>query len=113
MRASGLIPRSAAKLALVTTTAAPPSFSGQALPAVIRPSSRKTGFRPASFSTVVPGRGPSSRSTTVPSASVTGVISASKKPSSWRATASCWERAANSSISSRVIPSRSATFSAV
>ena len=89
MRASGAMPSSAALVSLMTTTAAAPSLSGQALPAVISPSGRNTGFSSASFSTVVPGRGPSSLSTTVPSGSVTGVISRSKKPFSTLATARC------------------------
>ena len=97
----------------MTTTAAAPSFSGQALPAVTLPSGLNAGCRVASFSTVVPARGPSSLVTTVPSGVVTGMISRSKKPRSWEATARCWERAANSSISSRETSSCSATFSAV
>ena len=80
---------------------------------MIVPPSRKTGCRLASFSSVVPARGPSSLVTTVPSASVTGMISRSKKPFSWDSTARCWDRRANSSISSRLTFSYSATFSAV
>ena len=113
MRASGVRPSSLALVSLMTTTAAAPSFSGQALPAVTLPSGRNTGLSSASFSTVVPARGPSSFETTVPSLSVTGVISRSKKPRSWAATARCCERAPHSSISSRVTPSASTTFSAV
>ena len=64
----------------MTITAAAPSLSGQALPAVTRPSGRNTGFRPDSASSVVPARGPSSLLTTVPSGVVTGVISRSQKP---------------------------------
>ena len=97
----------------ITTTAAAPSFSGQALPAVTLPFGLNAGCRVASFSTVVPGRGPSSLVTTSPLGSVTGMISRSKKPRSWAATARCCERAANSSISSRPTFSYSATFSAV
>ncbi len=41
------------------------------------------------------------------------MISRSKKPFSWEATARFWERQANSSISSRLTFSSSATFSAV
>ena len=45
----------------MTSTAAAPSLSGQALPAVtVPPSGLKTGLSLASFSIVVPGRGPSS-----------------------------------------------------
>ena len=55
MRASGVMPSSRARVSLITMTAAAPSFSGQALPAVTSPSGRNTGFSCASFSTVVPG----------------------------------------------------------
>ena len=113
IRASGVIPSSRALVSLMTTTAAAPSLSGQALPAVISPSGRNTGFSSASFSAVVPARGPSSRLTTVPSGSVTGTISRSKNPFSTLATARCCDSAANSSISRRVTPSSSRTFSAV
>ena len=68
MRASGVMPSSWALVSLMTTTAAAPSLSGQALPAVTVPPSRKTGLRAASPSRVVPARGPSSLVTTVPSA---------------------------------------------
>jgi len=44
---------------------------------------------------------------------VTGVISRSKNPFFWASTARCWDRNANSSISTRVTPSCSRTFSAV
>ena len=113
MRASGVMPSSLALVSLITTTAAAPSLSGQALPAVTVPPSRKTGLRLASPSSVVPGRGPSSLVTTVPSGEVTGMISRSKKPFSCDATARVCERRANSSISSRLTFSNSATFSAV
>ena len=107
------MPSSFALVSLITITAAAPSLSGQALPAVTEPSGRNTGLRPAKPSAVVPARGPSSLDTTVPSGRVTGVISPSQKPFSTLATASCWLRAANSSISSRVTPSICTTFSAV
>ena len=68
----------------ITTTAAAPSFSGQALPAVTVPSGRNTGFSWATASSVTPARGLSSRQTTVPSASVTGVMSRSQNPSAAR-----------------------------
>ena len=80
MRAIGVRPSSAALVSLITTTAAAPSLSGQQLPAVTVPSGRNAGFSSATFSSVVPGRGPSSRLTMVPSGSSTGVISRSKKP---------------------------------
>ena len=54
------MPSSLAFVSLITTTAAAPSLSGHALPAVTSPSGRNTGFSVASFSTVVPARGPSS-----------------------------------------------------
>ena len=55
-----------ARVSDITTTAAAPSLSGQALPAVTLPSGRNTGCSVASFSTVVPARGPSSSVTTAP-----------------------------------------------
>ncbi len=113
MRASGVSPSSAALVSLMTTTADAPSLSGQALPAVMRPSGRNTGLRPDIPSTVVPLRGPSSVLTTVPSGVVTGVISRAKKPSSMAFSARFCERAANSSISCRVTPLSRARFSAV
>ncbi len=60
IRARGFRPRSAARCADMTSTAAAPSLSGQALPAVTVPDSLKAGWSAASFSIVVPGRGPSS-----------------------------------------------------
>ena len=98
---------------LITTTAAAPSLSGHALPAVTVPSGRNTGLSCDELLDRGAGRGPSSLVTTVPSGVVTGVISRSKKPFSCDATARCCESAANSSISSRVTFSYSATFSAV
>ncbi len=77
IRASGVRPRALALVSLMTTTAAAPSLSGQALPAVTVPSGRNTGLRLLIFSSVVPGRMPSSLATT-PSGVVTGVISASQ-----------------------------------
>ena len=86
IRASGVMPSSAARTSLMITSAAAPSFNGQALPAVTVPSTWNTGFSPDSPSSVVCGRGPSSALTTVPSGSVTGVISLAQKPSArpWR-----------------------------
>ena len=63
-RARGVRPSSAALVSLMTTRAAAPSLSGQQLPAVIVPCSRNTGFRVDTFSSVTPGRGPSSVLTT-------------------------------------------------
>src|SRR5664280_2197270 len=113
MRASGVMPSSRALVSLMTTTAAAPSLSGQALPAVMVPPSRKTGFRPASPSRLVPGRGPSSFVTTSPLGVMTGMISRPKKPDSWDATARVCDCRANSSCSSRLTCLNSATFSAV
>ncbi len=113
IRASGVIPSSRALVSLITTTAAAPSLSGQAFPAVTVPPSRKTGLSWDRPSSVVPGRGPSSLVTMVPSGRVTGMISRSKKPDSCAATARVWERRANSSCSWRLTFLYSATFSAV
>ncbi len=44
MRASGVRPSSLALVSLMITTAAPPSLSGQAFPAVMVPLGRNTGF---------------------------------------------------------------------
>ena len=108
-------------------SAAAPSLSGQALPAVTVPPSLNTGGSAESFSIVVPARGPSSLLTTVsgtstslPSLStslcagtVTGTISASKWPLATASTARPWEMTAHSSWDSRLTLQRSATFSAV
>ena len=107
------MPSSAALRSLITTRAAAPSLSGQQFPAVTVPSGRNTGCSAASFSIVVPGRGPSSAATTVPSGSVTGVMSRCQKPSASAFSARFCERAANSSCCSRVMPRSPATFSAV
>ena len=88
IRARGLRPSDAAFSADMTSTAAAPSLSGQALPAVTVPcSGSKTGFSAASFSIVVFGRGPSSLVSSPPSGSVTATISLSKWPDSCAATA--------------------------
>ncbi len=76
--ARGFSPSSVAFSSDMMSTAAAPSFSGQALPAVTVPPSRKAGWSWESFSIVVPGRGPSSRLTSVPSGVVTETISLSK-----------------------------------
>ena len=97
----------------MTSTAAAPSLSGHELPAVTVPSGRKAGLRLPRTSIVVPGRGPSSRLTSVPSSSVTGTISRSKWPLWTASTARFCEVTAHSSCCSRVTLQRSATFSAV
>ncbi len=113
IRASGVMPSSAALTSLITTTAAAPSLSGQQLPAVTVPFGRKTGCSAATFSIVVPGRGPSSAATTVSSGIVTGVISRCQKPLTRAFSARFCDRTPNSSCSSRLIPRSSARFSAV
>jgi hypothetical protein len=65
MRASGLSLRDLARSLSMTTSADAPSLTPGALPAVTVPSFLKAGFSAASVSTVVSGRIPSSRSTTV------------------------------------------------
>ncbi|SLI86590.1 Uncharacterised protein [Mycobacteroides abscessus subsp. abscessus] len=62
---------------------------------------------------MTPARGPSSLLTTVPSGSVTGVISRSKKPLLMASSARFCERTPQRSWSSRVMPVKLATFSAV
>ena len=84
--ASGVMPSSCAFRSDMITSAAAPSLSGQQLPAVTVPSSRKTGSRVASFSTVTPCRGPSSAPTS-PSAVFTGVISRAQNPEAIDSTA--------------------------
>ena len=113
IRARGLQPTSRALSSDMTSTAAAPSLSGHAFPAVTVPSSRNAGLSWPSFSSVVPGRGPSSLDTSVPSGVVTGTISRSKWPDSWASTARLCETTAHSSCCSRVTLQRSATFSAV
>ena len=89
-RAMGLMPSSFARRSDITTTAAAPSFSGQALPAVTVPFSRNAGCSVARTSMVVPGRGPSSLVKVWPLGRGTGMISRSKKPSSRALTAAAW-----------------------
>jgi len=108
MRARGWTPSSRARSRDMTTTAAAPSFSGQALPAVTLPPGLNAGSSAASFSSVDEARGPSSAAT--PSH---GVISRAKKPDSCAATARSCERCAKRSMSSRETSHCSATFSAV
>lgn len=50
MRASGVKPNSLALVSLVITTAAAPSLSGQAFPAVTVPFGRKAGLSSLTFS---------------------------------------------------------------
>jgi hypothetical protein len=90
IRASGFRPSSFALRSDITTTAAAPSFSGHALPAVTVPSSRNAGLSVASTSIVVPGRGPSSFLNISPPGSGIGMISWSKNPSFCACTAAFW-----------------------
>ena len=113
IRASGVIPSSRARTSLITTTAAAPSFSGQAFPAVTEPSVRNTGLSFPNPSRSVCGRGPSSAATTVPLGSVMGVMSFSKNPLAMARPAFCCDCMAYSSCAARVMPSSCATFSAV
>jgi hypothetical protein len=109
IRAFGCRPSRSAFSADITSTAAAPSLSGHELPAVTVPfSGSNAGLSSASFSIVVPGRGPSSRAT-----SPTGTISASKWPLSRASTARFCECIAHSSCASRLTLQRRATFSAV
>ena len=62
---------------------------------------------------MTPARGPSSVLTTVPSGSVTGVISRAKKPLAIDFSARFCERTPKWSMSSRLTSLSSATFSAV
>ena len=112
-RASGVRPSCLALVSLMITRAAAPSLSGQQLAAVIRPSGRNTGLRPATPSLVTPARGPSSAETTVPSGVVTGVISRDQKPLAMAFSARFCERTPKSSISSRLTSLSRARFSAV
>ena len=91
-----------------TTTAAAPSFTPGALPAVWVASSPPTAFSLASVSIVVSGRIASSASTTLSDLrlfTVTEVISSARRPSSVAFAASWCERAAQRSMSARVISS--------
>ena len=74
---SGSIPSAFARSALAITSAAAPSLIPLALPAVTEPAGRNGVFRVASFSTVVPGRGCSSWTS-----SPTGTSSSANRPAS-------------------------------
>ena len=84
MRASGVRPRAVASASDITTTAAAPSLSPGALPAVTVPVGVKAGLSAASVTGVVSSRTASSRSTMVGepffAAIVTGRISSAKAP---------------------------------
>ena len=101
-------PSSSALAFDITMTAAPPSEICDALPAVMRAVPSNAGRRPPSDSVVVPGRTPSSVSTTIGSplrwGIATGAISSAKRPSFAAAAARSWLFAASSSCASRVMP---------
>ena len=97
-------------------SAAAPSLTPDALPAVTVPGFRKGVFSLARFSRVVSARGCSSRSTRVSPLRpliVTGAISLAKNPLSWAFAARCWLRNAKASWSARETWNSSATFSPV
>ena len=114
--AIGVTPNSLAFSSLITTTQAAPSLIPEELAAVTIPSFLKAGRNLEMLSAVVPGRGPSSVSTTTVfflSLTSTGTISSLNLPASIAAVAFCCELAENSSNSSLVKCHCSATFSAV
>ena len=116
-RARGVRPYFFAAASDATITAPAPSFTPDALPAVMVPPTFLNGvFSFASCSSVVSPRGCSSTDTVcVPPFTGTsiGAISRWKKPASCAAFARCCERNANRSWSSRVTLNCSATFSPV
>ena len=101
MRARGLRPSERARPFDAITTAAAPSTIPDELPACSTPSSLNEGLSAASVSTVVPGRGCSSRSK-VRSPSLSGRISRENQPRSIAFAAFCCEDTANSSSCLRV-----------
>ena len=104
-RASGRRPFSSRSE--TTTSADAPSLMPLALPAVTVPLATNAGFSAASFSSVVSGRGCSSRSTSclLPAAAVsTATSSSSNAPSAAAQAARRWLSTANRSCSSLVIP---------
>ena len=106
-----------ARASLINITAAAPSFSAEALPAVTVPSFLKAARRPPRDSAVVSPRGCSSVSTIFGSplrcGTSTGVISFLKRPSLMAAAAFRWEAAAKASWASRLRLYFCARFSAV
>ena len=116
IRARGFRPRARASAADISTRAAAPSLSPEALAAVTDPSLVKAGRSPETLSSVAPWRMYSSWSTTVSPFrpfTMTGTISAAKRPAFCAASARFWEVTAKRSWSSRVICQRAAMFSAV
>ena len=92
----------------MTISAPPPSEIWLALPAVIVPSASNAGRSLPRLSGVVPGRTPSSVSTTMASplrwGTSTVTISSAKRPAFMAADARSCEAAASSSWRSRVMP---------
>ena len=108
IRARGARPYFSTAASEATTMAEAPSFRVEALPAVTTEPPFTTGRSPARTSAVVPGRGPSSVSTTVWApffpVTVTGTVSSAKRPAAIAASARSCERTANASQSSREVP---------
>ena len=98
MRAIGVSPSAEARAADITTSAAAPSLTGGALPAVTLPSFLNAGFRARSTSAVVSARTDSSwaKSTGSPFFCLigTGSSSAANFPAAWAAAAFLWLSAA-------------------
>ena len=117
MRASGVRPSAAAFFAVITTTAAAPSFRPEALPAVTLPALSKAGRRPASASALVLRLMNSSAAKTIGSpffcAMLNGTISSLKRPAFLRRRGLLLRASASASCCSRVMPYFLATFSAV
>ncbi len=117
MRASGVRPCAAAYSSLVSTTAAAPSFSPAALPAVTVPPSSSGCSRgsAASRSIDVSARGCSSVSKTrvppLPSGTSTGTICSLNQPSAIDCDARWCECSAHSSDAARLMPASRAVFS--
>ena len=100
IRASGSSPRALASAALISTSAAAPSLSPEALAAVTEPSFVKAGFSPCMASSVAPWRMNSSLSTTTSPLRpliVTGAISSSNRPAFCAASALFWLATAKAS----------------
>src|SRR3954468_3023527 len=109
-------PSSPAARREATMIAAAPSVIPEALPAVTRPPSRKTGASLASEARVTPSRGCSSVSTWMSPffpGTVTGAISGAKRPAARARSLRFWLSTAQASEAARSIPASSASSSAV
>ena len=109
MRASGFSPSGCP----TTSSAAAPSLIPLADAAVTVPSLRKAGLSLPTETIVAPARGYSSAAKAVPSGPGTATISSLNTRCCNARSARCWLCTANASCSSRVMPYRSATTSAV